>query len=254
MGRAVNDTIPLIQANGLAKSYRGQAQPAISGMNLHLNRGDLLGLLGPNGAGKTTTISLLSTLLSPDYGTLQIAGIDALKKPEAVRGMIGVVPQELALYPTLTLRENLVFWGRLYNLDGELLKQRIKECVQFVDLIDYLDDYVQTFSGGMKRRANLAAGIIHQPDLLFLDEPTVGIDPQSRHNIIEKLRQLNGDGMTMVYTSNYMEEVEQLCARVMVVDAGKIVVSGDADALLADAGCANLEQLFLRLTGKQLRD
>ncbi|OQY20178.1 MAG: ABC transporter [Desulfobacteraceae bacterium 4572_35.1] len=249
----LTDTM-LLQATGLVKRYHNQTNPAVDGLDLCLKKGDLLGLLGPNGAGKTTTISMLSTMLRPDAGSVEIAGVDALKNPRLVRPLIGFVPQELALYPSLTLRENLQFWGRLYGLRGQLLSQRLNECVQLVALSDCLDNRVDTFSGGMKRRANLAAGIIHKPQLLFLDEPTVGIDPQSRHNIIDKLYELNCNGMTMVYTSHYMEEVERLCSGVVIVDAGKIVCSGSAQQLLEDSGCDDLEQLFLQLTGKQLRD
>ncbi|MDY0190924.1 MAG: ABC transporter ATP-binding protein [Desulfuromonas sp.] len=244
----------LLQATGLVKSYPSQTQPAVDHIDLQLMRGDLLGLLGPNGAGKTTTISMLATMLRPDSGTIEIAGIDALRKPQAVRAKIGVVPQDLALYQSLTLRENLIFWGQLYGLHGAALTQRIRECIHLVGLDDQLDSCINVFSGGMKRRANLAAGIIHRPELLFLDEPTVGIDPQSRHSIIENLRELNCQGMTMIYSSHYMEEVELLCSKVMIIDAGKAVVAGDSSQLLHRCNCDNLEQLFLHLTGKKLRD
>jgi ABC-2 type transport system ATP-binding protein len=243
-----------LQATGLVKCYSGKDEPAVAGLDLTLQRGDLLGLLGPNGAGKTTTISMLSTLLPPDSGSLHIAGIDSVKYPQRVRALIGIVPQDLALYPTLTLRENLSFWGRLYGLHGAALHKRIDECIAFVALKDCLDECVDTFSGGMKRRANLAAGILHQPELLFLDEPTVGIDPQSRHGIIDNLSALNQQGMTMVYTSHYLEEVEQLCSQVMIIDAGQVIAAGVARDLLHQGGCNNLEELFIALTGKQLRD
>ncbi len=244
----------LLQATGLVKRYPGKAQPAVDHIDLQLQRGDLLGLLGPNGAGKTTTISMLATMLRPDAGSIEIAGIDALSNPQLVRPKIGIVPQDLALYHTLTLRENLTFWGRMYGLHGNALAQRIQECIHFVGLSDCLDSCINTFSGGMKRRANLATGIIHQPELVFLDEPTVGIDPQSRYSIIENLRELNRQGVTMVYSSHYMDEVEQLCSQVMIVDNGKTVVSGKASQLLLNSGCSGLEQLFLQLTGKKLRD
>jgi len=154
----------------------------------------------------------------------------------------------------LTLRENLTFWGRLYGVRGSLLKQRIQQSSDFVGLAEVLDQTIATYSGGMKRRANLAAGILHQPELLFLDEPTVGIDAQSRHQILDNLRQLNRDGMTMVYTTHYMEEVHQLCSRVIIVDAGEIVTQGDVAQLLSQYECTHLEDLFLKLTGNQLRD
>lgn len=244
----------LLQATGLVKRYPGQLRAAVDHLDFALQRGDLLGLLGPNGAGKTTTISMLATMLRPDFGTITIAGIDAVRKPQAVRSKIGVVPQDLALYPSLTLRENLIFWGRLYGLHGAVLMQQMQKCIQLVGLEDYLDSCVNVFSGGMKRRANLAAGIIHEPELVFLDEPTVGIDPQSRHSIMENLLELNRQGMTMVYSSHYMDEVEHLCSKVMIIDDGKAVAEGDAHNLLHDSGCDNLERLFLHLTGKKLRN
>ncbi|MEA3464985.1 MAG: ABC transporter ATP-binding protein [Thermodesulfobacteriota bacterium] len=243
-----------LRAQGLRKNYPGMTKPAVAELNIDLKRGELLGLLGPNGAGKTTTISMLSTLISPDSGTLNIANIDALQFPQRMRSMLGVVPQGLALYPTLTLEENLRFFGRLYGLSGSILRQRIDECSEFVALADMLKKTINTFSGGMKRRANLAAGIVHQPELLFLDEPTVGIDPQSRHQILANLRELNQQGMTMVYTTHYMDEVQQLCSRVMIVDGGTVLTQGGVTALLKQHKCDHLEELFLRLTGKQLRD
>lgn len=245
---------PLLHAEGLSKCYAGMEQPAVKSFDLELLRGEFVGLLGPNGAGKTTTISMLSTLIHPDSGSLTISGCDAISSPQTIRSTLGVVPQELALYSTLTLRENLTFWGRLYGVRGALLTQRIQECCEFVALTDVLDRTIDTYSGGMKRRANLAAGILHQPDLLFLDEPTVGIDAQSRHQIINNLRHLNRNGMTMVYTTHYMEEVQQLCSRVIIVDEGAVVTTGDVALILAEHECSHLEELFLKLTGNQLRD
>lgn len=245
---------PLLHAQSLIKCYPGMSQPAVDSFDLELHCGEFVGLLGPNGAGKTTTISMLSTLIRPDSGQITISAIDAIKSPQNARFSLGVVPQDLALYPTLTLRENLTFWGRLYGVYGSKLTQRIQDCCDFVSLTEVLDQAVDTFSGGMKRRANLAASILHQPDLLFLDEPTVGIDAQSRHQILNNLRQLNRDGMTMVYTTHYMEEVHQLCSRVIIVDAGKVIAQGDVGQLLTQHDCSHLEQLFLKLTGNQLRD
>ncbi|MCD6526361.1 MAG: ABC transporter ATP-binding protein [Desulfuromonas sp.] len=245
----------ILTATALQKCYCGQSSPAVNGLDLMLGKGELLALLGPNGAGKTTTLSLLSTLMRPDSGTLTIDGVDALKHAEQVRHLMGVVPQDLALYPTLTLHENLNFWGRLYGLRGRSLQQRVDECIQFTALEGVLSHRIDTFSGGMKRRANLAAGILHQPQILFLDEPTVGIDAQSRHLILTNLRQLNAQGMSMIYTSHYMEEVSQLCQRLVVMDEGVWVAEGSVEQLLAEhPDCDHLEELFLKLTGKQLRD
>ncbi len=248
-------TCPALEAQALIKQYRGRECPAVDGIDLSLQPGELIGLLGPNGAGKTTTISLLATLMRPDSGTLMLHGIDALRSPQRVRRLIGMVPQELALYPSLTLAENLRFWGRLYGFRGADLEKSLAACVARTGLSDVTTRRIDTFSGGMKRRANLAAGIIHHPRILFLDEPTVGIDAQSRHQILTNLRQLNADGMTMIYTTHYMEEVGQLCQRVVVIDEGREVVSGRVDSLLAEhPECDHLEDLFLKLTGKQLRD
>lgn len=245
----------ILTATALQKRYAGQVSPAVNGLDLYLGSGELLALLGPNGAGKTTTLSLLSTLMRPDGGSLVIDGVDALKKPAKVRCQLGMVPQDLALYPSLTLEENLKFWGRLYGMRGKLLRERIDQCIEFTALEAVLTRRIDSFSGGMKRRANLAAGILHQPQILFLDEPTVGIDAQSRHLILSSLRQLNEQGMSMVYTSHYMEEVSQLCQRVVVMDDGVVVTQGSVGELLAQhADCDHLEQLFLKLTGKQLRD
>jgi ABC-2 type transport system ATP-binding protein len=248
-------TCPILEATGLVKCYHGQQRPAVDGIDLVLQPGELIGLLGPNGAGKTTTISMLSTLMRPDRGTLCLDGVDAVSALQNVRRLIGMVPQDLALYPSLTLAENLRFWGRLYGLKGRTLDQALEWCVDVTGLEAFTGRRIDTFSGGMKRRANLAAGIIHRPRILFLDEPTVGIDAQSRHQILTNLRHLNENGMTMVYTTHYMEEVSQLCQRVVVIDEGREVVSGTVDSLLAaHPECDHLEDLFLKLTGKHLRD
>lgn len=244
----------ILEAIAVTKHYPGLAQPVVDRLDLRLAPGELLGLLGPNGAGKTTLLSMASTLLRPDSGTLAIAGMDGLRCAPQVRGRLGVVPQELALYPSLTLRENLRFWGRMYGLRRRPLQLRIDECAEFTALGEVLDRPIATFSGGMKRRANLAAGILHRPEILFLDEPTVGIDPQSRHLIFDNLRQLNRQGMAMVYTTHYMEEVHQLCSRVMIIDSGQQVAEGAIQPLLAAHDCTHLEELFLHLTGKHLRD
>lgn len=250
-----SDRPALLAASGLVKSYGKGCPPALDGLSLRVTTGEVYGLLGPNGAGKTTSIAIMSTLLRPDRGELSIAGIDALRQPSRVRGRIGLVPQEIALYPTLSGRENLRYFGRLQGLKGALLEERIKECLAFVGLDESADRRVETYSGGMKRRANLAVGIIHQPQLLFLDEPTVGIDAQSRNMILENLLRLREQGMTMVYTTHYMEEAQQLCTRVAIVDDGKKIAEGNAAQLLAEhPGCVNLEELFLQLTGRHLRD
>ena len=242
-------------ASELTKTYRGASDPAIDGCNLEIKEGEIFGLLGPNGAGKTTTISILSTMIRPDKGRVTICNTDALKYPYRVKKMIGLVPQDIALYPTLTAHENLKFFGRCYSLSSRQLKHRIHECLELVGLADRTDKQIATYSGGMKRRVNLAVGLLHQPRLLFLDEPTVGIDAQSRNLILEKLLQLKKSGTTMIYTTHYMEEAEQLCNTVAIIDEGRIIASGSPQELInRPPGFSSLGELFLALTGKQLRD
>ncbi len=244
-----------IEAAELMLRYPGASKPALDGFSLEVPRGQLFGLLGPNGAGKTTAISAMCTLLRADRGNLRVYGVDLNRQPAKVRSLIGLIPQDIALYPTLSGRENLQYFGRLHGLSGAELKERVQECLEFVGLSESADRAVQSYSGGMKRRANLAVGIIHRPKLLFLDEPTVGIDAQSRNMIMENLQELNAAGMTMLYTTHYMEEVQQLCAQVAIVDQGRVIATGNPEQLVAEAsGCSNLEDLFLQRTGRQLRD
>ncbi len=244
-----------LDARDLVKVYRRGGQPALNGFSVSIAEGGVLGLLGPNGAGKTTAISIMTTLLLPTSGEMILCGVDVMKQPREARRMIGLVPQEIALYPSLTGRENLRYFGRLHGLRGKALEGRIGECLRMVGLGESADRPVATYSGGMKRRANLAAGVLHEPRVLFLDEPTVGIDAQSRNMILENLLRLNREGMTMVYTTHYMEEARQLCTHLAIVDAGRVLTEGPPEALVAGAeGCSNLEELFLRLTGKHLRD
>ena len=238
----------------LVKVYRGGGRPALNGLTLSIGEGQIFGLLGPNGAGKTTAISVMNTFLKPTSGGVAICGIDAVKYPRQAKKLIGYVPQDIALYPDLSVRENLGFFGRIYGFRGRELELRINECAEFVGLEGNLDQRVFTLSGGMKRRANLAAGLIHEPKVLFLDEPTVGIDPQSRNLILERLATLKNK-TTMVYTTHYMREVELLCSYVVIMDAGEIIAEGTpGDLLSRDPSSSNLEELFIALTGKQLRD
>ena len=250
-----NHTTYALEADGLHFRYRRQLPEAVAGIDLRIPEGQIYGLLGPNGAGKTTSISLLCTLFKPQAGSLRICGIDALRHPRKARALIGLVPQEIALYPQLSARENLAYFGRLYGLRGPLLQERISASLEMVGLSGHADRRVETYSGGMKRRANLAAGVIHSPKILFLDEPTVGIDAQSRTVLLENLRKLQQSGMTMIYTTHYMEEAEQLCPRLAIIDRGTLIAEGTPAELVAgEEGCRNLEDLFLRMTGRQLRD
>jgi ABC-2 type transport system ATP-binding protein len=246
---------PLLVARGLGKTYHQSQTPALSNVDISIDEGEIFGLLGPNGAGKTTCISMLSTVLSPSTGQIIINGINARTNPNAVRKIIGLVPQDIALYETLSARENLAYFGRLHGQRGNELNEKIKIALSLVGLSGQIDQRVHTFSGGMKRRLNLAAGVLHQPRLLFLDEPTVGIDAQSRNLIMEQLQVLKQNHTTMLYTTHYMEEAQLLCDRIAIVDAGKIIAEGSpADLVTRETGCDNLEALFLKLTGKQLRD
>ncbi len=244
----------VLQAQALTKTYPGSAAPAVDQCDLTIREGELFGLLGPNGAGKTTFVSLVSTLLKPDSGRASICGMDIGTRPDKVRKIIGLVPQNIALYAELTARENLGYFGRLYGLRGGKLKERIRQCLEWVGLEDRADQRIGTYSGGMKRRINLAIGLLHNPRLLLLDEPTVGIDAQSRNLILEKLAFLPQRGTTILYTTHYMEEAEKICTRVGIIDRGHIVAQGSPEALLEQGDASSLGDLFLNMTGKQLRD
>ncbi len=220
----------MITVQGLVKRY-GQ-RTAVNGVSFSVQAGEVFGLLGPNGAGKTTTISILATLLQPDEGQITIGGYDLRTQAAAAKPLIGFVPQELALYPTLNAWDNLAFFGRIYGLHGKQLHARIESVLSLVRLRDRAGEAVRNFSGGMKRRLNIAAGLVHQPRVLFLDEPTVGVDPQSRNFIFEHVAQLKAEGMTIIYTTHYMEEAERLCDRVAIMDEGRIVAMDTTRALI----------------------
>jgi len=244
-----------IRIRDLVKVYPGARRAAVDGLSLEVGYGEIFGLLGPNGAGKTTLISLLCTLLRPSSGQVQICGYDVVAQAARIRRVIGLVPQDIALYQSLTARENLRYFARMLGVARPRIEARSEECLAMVGLLKEADRRIETFSGGMKRRINLAVAVLHEPRILFLDEPTVGIDAQSRNLILEQLAALNRTGMTLIYTSHYMEEVEKLCARIAIVDGGRVVASGAPQELIDQvAGCQDLGQLFLELTGKQLRD
>jgi ABC-2 type transport system ATP-binding protein len=244
-----------IRVTGLVKRYHGSDEASVNGLDLEVREGEIFGLLGPNGAGKTTTLSIVCGLMKATGGEVRVLGEDVLRHPGRIKHLLGFVPQDIALYQTLTARENLEFFGRLHGLFGAALQARVAELLAVVGLEKTADRKVSTYSGGMKRRANLAAGIIHAPRLLVLDEPTVGIDAQSRGLIFDNLRELAGAGTTMVYATHYMEEAQKLCARVAIMDSGKVLVQGaPAELIAARPGCRNLEELFLELTGRGLRD
>ncbi|PLX90318.1 MAG: ABC transporter [Desulfuromonas sp.] len=246
---------PAVSVTGLVKVYPGLSAPAVDHLTLEIPRGSIFGLLGPNGAGKTTTISILCTLLKPTAGCARVFGQDVVSQATAVRQSIGLVPQEIALYPTLTARENLRYFAQVLKVSRRDAAREVDSCLDLVGLLEVADRRVSSFSGGMKRRANLAVAILHRPPLLLLDEPTVGIDAQSRNLILERLKQLKSDGMTLLYTSHYMEEVQEICDSIAIIDSGRVVAAGAPTRLIKDAPqCVNLEELFLSLTGKDLRD
>lgn len=228
----MTDTI--LTARHLHKQY-GQVK-ALDDVSLNIRQGEIFGLLGPNGAGKTTAISMMTGLFPPDDGTITVAGLDVQQQARAARQRIGLVPQELALYPALSAWDNLIFFGRLYGLHGRFLHRRAGELLALVGLEERARDPIQTYSGGMKRRANIAAGLLHEPDVLFLDEPTVGVDPQSRNAIFEGVEALNAGGMTVVYTTHYMEEAQRLCHRVGIMDEGRIIAMDTPHALVDTLG------------------
>jgi ABC-2 type transport system ATP-binding protein len=211
----------IIEVKNVVKRFGDRA--AVNCVDLSVHEGEIFGLLGPNGAGKTTIISLLATLLVPDDGEITICGFNLRQEARRVRPLIGFVPQEMGLYPTLSAWDNLAFFGRVYGLYGSNLRERVTNVLGLVGLSNRAADAVQTFSGGMKRRLNIAAGLVHKPRILFLDEPTVGVDPQSRNFIFEHVERLNEEGITIVYTTHYMEEVERLCDRVAIMDQGRFL-------------------------------
>jgi ABC-2 type transport system ATP-binding protein len=235
---------------------------AVDDVSFSLTGGQLIGLLGPNGAGKTTTVSMIAGLLTPDRGEVLVGGQRLAGDADPAKRRIGLVPQDLALYDELTARDNLRFFGSLYNLTGHTLDDAMSAAMQLVGLADRIKDRVKTFSGGMKRRLNLAVGLLHDPDILLLDEPTVGVDPQSRNAIFDNLEQLKGRGKALVYTTHYMEEAERLADRIVVIDRGQVIADDTLAGLqsrIAPAGAvggdrANLETVFLTLTGRSLRD
>ena len=223
----------MLLVHGLRKSFG--ARTAVDGIGFTIAAGEVYGLLGPNGAGKTTSISMIAGILARDGGEITIDGIDIDEGPRA-RALIGIVPQAITLYLDLTARENLDFWGRMYDLSGNVLREAVDAALAAVGLIPRADDISGTFSGGMQRRLNLACGILHRPKLLILDEPTVGVDPQSRSAIFDLVERLRDQGTAVLYTTHYMEEAERLCARIGIIDSGKLIAEGTRAQLVANLG------------------
>jgi len=219
----------MINVSSLKKSF--DTADALKGISFNIPQGECYGLLGPNGAGKTTTISILSTLIEPDNGEVTIAGYDLKKNPLDCKKNIGVVTQELALYNEFSAYDNLIFWGGMYKIPGKELEKLIDETLNLLGLTDRKNDKVRTYSGGMKRRINIASALLHKPAILLMDEPTVGIDPQSRNLIFEVVEKLHNEGTTIIYTTHYMEEAERLCDRIGILDNGEIIAQGTMEEL-----------------------
>lgn len=219
----------IIEVRDLTKKFGDLV--AVDKAGFEVREGEVFGLLGPNGAGKSTLISMITSLLTPDSGEIRINGADLNQRGSGTKKLLGLVPQEIALYPTLTAMENLKFWGRMYGLKGNLLRERTEEALETAGLKDRAGERIEKYSGGMKRRINIAAALLHHPRILIMDEPTVGIDPQSRNHILETVLKLNSGGMTVIYTSHYMEEVEYLCSRIAIMDHGKVIAEGSKEEL-----------------------
>lgn len=245
----------MIRVHKLSKLYAGSEQYALKPLSFSIKKGEIAGLLGPNGAGKTTLINILCGLIRPTSGTVEINGLNYRRDRPAIQQLTGIVPQEYALYPTLSATENLWYFGSLYGIPAAQLRQQIAQGLALSGLTAFAGKQVKTFSGGMKRRINLLAGTLHQPDVLFLDEPTVGVDVQSKEVIITMLKNLNDAGTTIIYTSHHLNEAEQFCTHIRIMDAGTVIADGTPQDIIRSVdGATSLEQVFIHLTGHKLRD
>lgn len=251
----MNDTI--LKLNGLSKKFDNKA--VVDHVSLEIKKGEVFGLLGPNGAGKSTTMNMICSLIKPTSGSIEIFGLDAKKNMSDIKSRIGYIPQELAIHGNLKAWENVELFTSLYGIKGKNLKNAVDESLEFVGLSEKRNGFAKNFSGGMKRRLNISCALGHKPELLIFDEPTVGIDPQSRNFILEKIKDANKKGTTVIYTSHYMEEIETLCTRIAIMDNGKIIAVGTKEELVRlvtseENSNMTLEEVFLTLTGKKLRD
>ncbi|MBO6114853.1 MAG: ABC transporter ATP-binding protein [Lachnospiraceae bacterium] len=246
----------ILKTIDLTKKYDNKA--VVDNLNIEIKEGEIFGLLGPNGAGKSTTMNMICNIVKPDYGIVEFMGKDFRKNKKELSKNLGYIPQHLAIHGSLKAWENVELFTSLYGIKGDELKERIEESLLYVGLSERRNDYAKKFSGGMKRRLNIACAIGHHPKLLIFDEPTVGIDPQSRNFILEKIKESNKNGATIIYTSHYMEEVEAICTRIAIMDNGKVIACGTSEELkklvVDDISNITLEEVFLTLTGKKLRD
>lgn len=240
----------MIQVKNLSKSFNNIK--VVNNLSFKISKGEIFGLLGPNGAGKSTTLNMMSTILQSDDGTIFIDGLNISTNPNSFKNIIGVVPQEIALYENLSAYDNLMFWGNIYGIPSKKLKAVIDNTLDLIGLLNRKKNLIKTYSGGMKRRINIAAALLHKPKILFMDEPTVGIDPQSRNNIFEVIETLNKQGMTIIYTTHYMEEVERLCNRIAIIDSVKIIAQGTQNELLELVDTKETIQLEFHLLSKNV--
>lgn len=248
--------LPILSLEKISKKYDNKT--VVDHISLEINEGEIFGLLGPNGAGKSTTMNMICSLVKPTTGKITVFNYDNKREMNKIKEKLGYIPQELAIHGNLKAWENVELFAGLYGLKGKKLKDAVEESLEFVGLSEHRNSFAKNFSGGMKRRLNIACALSHKPELLIFDEPTVGIDPQSRNYILEKIKHINSQGATVIYTSHYMEEVEAICSRIAIMDNGKIIAMGTKEELVSlvskDDKNMSLEEVFLTLTGKKLRD
>ena len=247
---------PIIEVRDLTKVFhsRGRKITAVDDISFDVMDGEIFGMIGPNGAGKSTTFSMLTTLVKPTSGSITVAGFDVYKQDNRIRPIIGIVPQKLSLYPDLTARENLELMGKLYDVPKKEMDERIDYYLKLVGLASHADRFTGGFSGGMKQRLSVICAVLHEPQIIFWDEPSTGLDPQTRQSIWKLARKFNGEGKTLVFTTHYMEEADNLCDRVAVMNLGKLVALDTPEKLKEKSGSSNLEDMFIRLTGEEVRD
>jgi ABC-2 type transport system ATP-binding protein len=246
----------IIEVKNLAKIFhsRGRTITAVEDVSFDVRKGEIFGMIGPNGAGKSTTFSVLTTLTKPTSGSIKVAGFDVEKEDDKIRPIIGIVPQKLSLYSDLTARENLELMGKLYNVPKDLMDERIDYYLRLVGLETHADRFAGGFSGGMKQRLSVICAVLHDPQIIFWDEPSTGLDPQTRQAIWRLAKKFNGEGKTLVFTTHYMEEADNLCDRVAVMNLGKMVALDTPANLKEHSGSSNLEEVFIHLTGEEVRD
>lgn len=247
---------PIIEVSNLRKVFhsRGREIIAVDDVSFDVQEGEIFGMIGPNGAGKSTTFSMLTTLVKPTGGIIKVAGFDVYRQDDLIRPLIGIVPQKLSLYPDLTARENLELMGSLYNVPKDVMNEKIEYYLKLVGLSNHADRFTGGFSGGMKQRLSVICAVLHEPRIIFWDEPSTGLDPQTRQSIWKLAKKFNGEGKTLVFTTHYMEEADNLCDRVAVMNQGKMVALDSPARLKEMSGTTNLEEMFIHFTGEEVRD